>query len=135
MEIKNSEFRIQNLIKRFKPIIFFVILYFVFLIFFSCSYRKPTTPPPDLIDENKMALVISDITISEAALTNEPLASFNDTLKKLNVLKEYKISSAQFLSSMKYYAETPVKLKDIYAEATEILTKKFALKGDTAVGK
>src|ERR1700739_3127270 len=121
MAIKN--YRVQ--IKKLKPLLFFVILYFVFLIFFSCSFKKETPPPPDLIDENKMALVISSITITEAALNNEPLASFNDTLKKINILKEYKISNAQFLLSMKYYSEHPKKLKDIYAEASEILNKKL----------
>jgi Domain of unknown function (DUF4296) len=95
------------------------------LIFFSCSYKKAIPPPPDLIEANKMAQVISDMTITEAILTNEPLASMNDTIKKLNVLKEYGISNPQFLSSMKYYSENPYQLRDIYAEVTEILKNKL----------
>lgn len=121
MAIKDLRVKIKNVIQRFKPIIFFVILYFVFLTFFSCSYKKEVPPPPDLIDQKEMAQVISDITISEAILTNEPLAILNDTLKKINVLKEHKVSQAQFLSSMKYYSENPEKLVDIYAEVLEIL--------------
>ena len=126
MAIKNF----RSTVKRLKPIIFFVILYFVFLVFFSCSYKKEIPPPPDLIEESKMALVISDITIAEAILTNEPLASMNDSIKKINVLKEHKISNEQFLSSMKYYAENPLKLQEIYVEVNEIVRSKFP-QGDT----
>jgi len=121
-------------VKRLKPVIFFVILYFVFLIFFSCSYKKEIPPPPDLIDENKMAYVISDITISEAVLNNEPLASLNDTIKKINVLKEHHVSNEQFLISMKYYSENPYKLQSIYTEVVEILKKKQS-QGDSVRGK
>ncbi len=130
MAIKNF----KQVVKRLKPIIFFVILYFVFLIFFSCSYKKEIPPPPDLIEESKMALVISDITITEAILTNEPLASLNDTIKKLNVLKEHGVSNEQFLLSMKYYSENPIKLKDIYAKVGEILNAKQPQR-DTALKK
>jgi|ERR1035437_7618316 hypothetical protein len=120
--------------KRLKPILFFIILYFVFLIFFSCSFKKEIPPPPNLIDETKMALVISDISISEAVLNNEPLASLNDTIKKINILKEHGVSSEQFLISMKYYSENPYKLQSIYAEVAEILKNKQP-HGDTAAKK
>ena len=128
MEIKNLECRIQNWVYSF------LIFNSAFIILSSCSFKKVNPPPPNLIDESKMALVISDVTIAEAALNNEPLASFNDTLKKLNVLKEHNVSSQQFLLSMKYYAENPQKLKDIYAEAAKILDKKQP-QGDTALKK
>jgi len=138
MAIKNSEFRIQNFIsgiKKLKPVIFFVILYFVFLVFFSCSYKKETPPPPDLIDENKMALVISDVSIVESVLNTEPLSAFNDTLKKINVFKEHHVSNQQFLISLKYYSENPLKLKSIYAEVAGILQKKLGLPADTSAKK
>ena len=127
MEIKEKKEgkKFKAVVTRLKPVIFVVILYFVFLLFFSCSYKKEIPPPPDLIEASKMAQVISDMTITEAILTNEPLASMNDTIKKLNVLKEYGVSNAQFLSSMKYYSENPYKLRDIYTEVTEILKNKL----------
>lgn len=93
------------------------------LLLLSCEYKKEIPPPPGLLDEKKMALVISDITLSESALNNEPLASFNDTLKKINIFREHQITAQQFLLSMKYYSENPHKLKSIYEEASEILAK------------
>jgi hypothetical protein len=121
-ETKSKSFK--SIIKRLKPIIFFVILYFVFLFCFSCSYKKEVPPPPDLIEESKMAQVISDISITEAILTNEPLASMNDSIKKINVLKEHGLTSRQFLSSMKYYSENPLKLQGIYEEVEKIISSK-----------
>jgi hypothetical protein len=111
-------------LKRFKHIFFFIVLYFVFLVFFSCAYKKEVPPPLDLIEESEMAKVITDITLSEAILTNEPLASLNDSIKKINILKEHGVSSQQFLSSMKYYSENPEKLQGIYLEVSDIIASK-----------
>ena len=120
MVIKSSELRIQNLRLFFS----FLILYSACCIFTSCSPNKENPPPADLINEKEMALVISDLTLSEAALTGQPLAAFNDTLKKINVLKEHKLSNERFLSSFKYYSENPAKLKSIYSEVLVILGDK-----------
>lgn len=92
----------------------------------SCSYKKQVPPPPDLIEESKMAQLISDISIAETILTTEPLASMNDSIKKINVLKEYGVSSKQFLTSMKYYSENPLKLQSIYVKVSEIIENKKA---------
>ena len=118
MVIKNLEFRIQNWMYSF------LILNSAFIIFSSCSYKKEVPPPPDLIEESKMAQVISYISITEAILTNEPLASMNDSIKKINVLKEHGLTNQQFLSSMKYYSENPLKLQSIYEEVEKIISAK-----------
>ena len=94
-----------------------------YLVLLSCSFKKETPPPPDLIDEKEMALVISDLTLSEAALNAEPLASFNDTLKRINVLREHHLNNERFLSSFKYYSENPKKLQGIYLDVLAILEK------------
>ncbi|HWY37777.1 MAG TPA: DUF4296 domain-containing protein [Bacteroidia bacterium] len=101
----------------------------------SCSYKKDIPPPPGLLDENKMALVISDITLSEAILTGQPLALLNDSIKKINVLKEHGISNEQFLSSMKYYSENPLKLKGIYMEVEQLINAQLNPAADTAIKK
>ncbi|HXB40979.1 MAG TPA: DUF4296 domain-containing protein [Bacteroidia bacterium] len=120
MGIKNSEFRIQN----WKLILLFLILNSSFFIFQSCAPKNENPPPPDLIDEKEMASVISDLTLSEVVLSGQPLAEFNDTLRKINVLKEHHLNNERFLSSFKYYTENPKKLKAIYIEVDTLIKQK-----------
>jgi hypothetical protein len=120
MGIKNSELGIRNL----KSIFLFLILHSVFCIFQSCAPKNENPPPPDLIDEKEMASVISDLTLSEAVLSGQPLAEFNDTLRKINVLKEHHLNNERFLSSFKYYTENPKKLKAIYIEVDTLIKQK-----------
>lgn len=120
MEIKNSEFRIQN----FKSIFSFFILNSAFCILYSCAPKEENPPPPDLISKTEMTSLITDLSISEAALTGEPLATFNDTLRKVNVLKEHNITKEHFLSSFKYYTENPAVLKEIYDSVLVKIQKK-----------
>ncbi len=68
-----------------------------------------------------MELIITDLTITEAALnTGIP----NDTIKKLNALADYKVSLQRFDSSFIYYSKNPQKLKEIYAKVLEDLNQK-----------
>jgi len=108
----------------------FLFLSCLILLFQSCSTKNETPPPPDLIEEKEMVFVITDLTLSEAALVGEPLSGFNDTLKRINVLKEHDLTSDRFLSSFKYYTEHPLKLKSIYNEVLKVLEEK---KDSTAV--
>lgn len=68
-----------------------------------------------------MLRIITDLTIAEAALNG---AIPNDTLKKVNVLENYKVSLQRFDSSFTYYTQNPKKLKEIYAKVLENLNKK-----------
>lgn len=99
----------------------FLILNSTFLILNSCSFRKEIKRPPDLISADTMEFIITDLTLTEAALnTGIP----NDTIRKINVLAKYNISSKRFSSSFAYYTQNPRKLKDIYAKVLEDLNKK-----------
>src|SRR4051812_358927 len=109
-----------------------LITYNLSLITLSCSYKKEVPPPPDLIEESKMVLLITDISISEAILTNEPLASMNDSIKKINIFKEHGVTNQQFLSSMKYYSENPYKLQDIYMQVSDLISAKQGVVDTTA---
>jgi len=120
MAIKNFELRIKN----YKLILPFLILHSAFCILQSCSPKNENPPPPDLIEEKEMVLVITDLTLSEAALVGEPLSGFNDTLKRINVLKEHDLSHERFLSSFKYYTEHPQQLKSIYKDVLKVLEEK-----------
>lgn len=109
---------------RYKSGAYLLLTFFILVFFYSCAPKNENPPPADLIDENEMASVITDLTLSEAALAGEPLASFNDTLKKLNVLKEHNLDNERFLSSFKYYTENPAKLKVIYDSVLVVLERK-----------
>jgi hypothetical protein len=105
----------------------FSLLTFFILSFSSCATKVENPPPPDLIDKKEMTNIIIDLSISEAALTGEPLASFNDTLRKVNVLKEHNITKEHFLSSFKYYTENPAVLKEIYDSVAVSIERKKGL--------
>ena len=77
--------------------------------------------PVSLIPQDTMLLLITDLTLTEAAL-NTPI--INDTVRKMNVLANYKISPLRFDSSFTYYTENPKKLKAIYTKVLENLNKK-----------
>lgn len=117
-----------------KNIFSYLVLLTSYLVFFSCTPENENPPPADLIAQAEMVSVITDLTLSEAALAGEPLAGFNDTLKKLNVLKEHKLDKDQFLKSFKYYTENPSQLKTIYDSVIVVLTKRRA-DIDTLPGK
>lgn len=117
MEIKRS----TEARKNFVPVSHFLVLASCILTLLSCSPRSENPPPADLIDEKEMASVIADISLSEAAFNSQPLAEFNDTLKKINVLREHNIGTERFLNSFKYYTQNPAKLKNVYAEVMVLL--------------
>ena len=120
MEIKSRETKVKKLNLFFQSVVFT----FLFLTFFSCSFKKETPPPSDLINEQQMAVILSDLSLAEAVLNSAPLAEEIDTLKKIDVLKTHHVQYKQFLISFKYYSENPKKLKRIYTEVLDILSKK-----------
>ena len=115
MGIKDLRLKIQNCVTTF------FILNFSFLIFTNCSFKKDIAPPADLISADTMEFILVDLTINEAALNS---GIPNDTLKKINVLANYKISRQRFDTSFTYYTKNPQKLKDIYTNVLEDLNQK-----------
>jgi len=91
------------------------------LLFTNCSFKKDIAPPADLISADTMEFILVDLTINEAALNS---GIPNDTLKKINVLSNYKISLQRFDTSFTYYTKNPQKLKDIYTNVLEDLNQK-----------
>lgn len=89
----------------------------------ACSSSDQAKKPAGLIGEKEMTRVIYDLTLSEAALNGEPLAAFNDTLKRLNVLKEHGLTEQRFSSSFRYYSEHPKMLKAVYDSVLIMLEK------------
>jgi hypothetical protein len=107
----------------------FLTLASVFLVLAACEPKDTNPAPPDLVEKTEMISVITDMTLSEAALAGEPLAGFNDTLKKINVLREHNLSNERFLSSFDYYTKHPKILKEIYDSVAVTLERRKALPG------
>jgi hypothetical protein len=104
-----------------KGISYYCLLTFCCFLLTNCYFKKEIKPPVDLIGADSMELILTNLTIAEAALNN---GVANDTLKKVNVLATYNISVSRFDSSFNYYTQNPKKLKEIYAKVLEDLNKK-----------
>jgi hypothetical protein len=117
MAIRSSALRIRNYLQ-------FCVLSSAFLLFTSCEPKDTNPAPPDLIEKTEMISVITDMTLSEAMLAGEPMAGFNDTLKKINILREHNLSNERFLSSFDYYTKHPKILKEIYDSVAVTLEKR-----------
>lgn len=124
-KLKVRSIKLKGLPHNFLLLVFyFLLLTSNFSLLTSCAPKNENPPPSDLIDEKEMASVITDLTLSEAVLSGQPLAEFNDTLKKINVLKEHHLNNERFLSSFKYYTENPKILKAIYTEVDTLIKQK-----------
>ena len=95
------------------PVTYFLVI--------SCSFHKIVPPPSGTIGNDTMQLILTDLTLDEAALNN---AVLNDTVKKINVLAKYNVSLQRFDSSFAYYSQNPKILKEIYGKVLENLNKK-----------
>ena len=104
-----------------KGISYYCLLIFCCFLLPNCYFKKEIKPPVDLIGADSMELILTNLTIAEAALNN---GVPSDTLKKVNVLANYNISVPRFDSSFAYYTQNPKKLKEIYAKVLEDLNKK-----------
>jgi len=91
------------------------------LLLTNCSFRKEIKRPPNLISADTMEFIITDLTLTEAALNT---GISNDTVRKINVLTKYNINLQRFNASFAYYTQNPRKLKAIYAKVLEDLNKK-----------
>lgn len=100
---------------------------FVGLLFVSCGEgNKTTQKPADLLDKSKMAAVLTDITLMEAAANvkaNQNTAINSDDDLKFNVYKQHMISRKQYESSLKYYSANGKEFKEVYDIVLQNLNK------------
>src|SRR5690349_1070333 len=100
----------------------FIYTAFLFLFVAGC---KPGIPS-DIIQPDKMALVLNDIHIVDAYITTIP---YLDSSKKTaaafynGIYKRYEIDSALYGKSMAYYSQHPKILDEIYTKVTKGLNK------------
>jgi len=88
---------------------------FIFLIvFFSCA-EKLLDKPKNLIEKDKMILILNDLAIVNAAkVTNAQILSNHKIDPTAYIFEKHNIDSIQFVESDRYYASIPEIHEEIY---------------------
>ena len=91
----------------------------IFLLTFLLTACGSDDKPENLIPEDKMAKVLSEIHILEAQINNlhfqhEDSSIFVYQKKRFELIKTFKLDTATFRVSLKYYLLNPDKMKGIY---------------------
>ena len=102
--------------------IIYILIFFGFL---NCS--NDSNKPP-IIYEKEMAIILFDLHLTEAYVSQLKLNTTNtlDTLSyyKQMVFEKHNTSETSFNQAMKYYAQYPEKLKNIYEAVKQQIQKK-----------
>jgi hypothetical protein len=85
--------------------------------------------PDDLIDEDRMADILSEIHIAEARVSRLSLRSIdssNIVYKRLEnqIFRKFKVDTATYRKSYVFYSSHPVDMEAVYKKVTEKLTNK-----------
>jgi hypothetical protein len=101
----------------------------IFLLIFLLTACSSDDKPQDLIAEDKMAIILSDIHILEAQVNDLHLGNGDSSLvvyqkMKVDMLKKYDLDSVRFNRSLRYYIVNPELLKNIYVEVKNNLEAK-----------
>jgi hypothetical protein len=93
----------------------------------ACNGRPK--PPQDCLSQEKMAEVISDMVIAEAAFNTNILNNgIADSSVKISILKAHQIPYTKYEDSYKYYCYEANDLKTIYNMVGEIIQSKKQMK-------
>ena len=106
--------KMQHIFK-FKCTLFLITI----VLLFSCSSNELTQVPSNILSKEKMAAVLTDSHILEAAMnlniSNEVQAvNENRGDMMLAILKKNEVTKEQYDESFQFYSEHPVLLGDIY---------------------
>lgn len=103
------------------------IFLFSFLLLVSCNKdAEKAEKPSDLLDKNKMAAVLTDISLMEAAANIQVTQNTNINIEenlKFNVYKQHVITRKQYESSLKYYSANTTEFKEVYEIVLQNLNK------------
>lgn len=99
--------------------------YIVVLIMVYACGEKLIDQPKNLIPHDKMVLILKDMAIANAAKgTNLGILKDNDVEPTTYIFEKYKIDSAQFVDSDRYYASLPLEYEALYTEVEALLEDK-----------
>jgi hypothetical protein len=108
----------------------------VVLLLQACR-AEPDQGPKDLIPQDKMARILTEIHLAEARISKMGISSMDSSnllYKELEgrLFKKYKVDTAVYQRSYTYYSMDPNKMADIYKRVTEELERrKTPAKKDT----
>ncbi len=90
------------------------ILLLFFLLFISCG-EKVIEQPGDLIAKEKMADILYDLALINAAKSTNPKILQENNIEPMGfIYKKYGVDSLQFVKSDLYYASIPLQYTAIY---------------------
>lgn len=100
------------------------------LLLLGCKSEIERIPEPEnLIPRDTMVMVLGDLTVLEAHITNKypTVTVFKDLMKKSgdDLLKKYNISFKRLDESMNYYGSRQEEMQSIYTEIQDSLTLKL----------
>jgi hypothetical protein len=103
------------------------ILIFLLLLFFSCS-TPPVEKPENLIEEETMIDLLTDIHLAEAAFNHlrhrDSLVERSSSVNFYHsVLDKYQIQDSVFEKSFVFYASQPRKFEKMYRQAMNTLSE------------
>jgi len=100
-----------------------------FFLFISCSPNKEIQEkaPENLLTEEKMAEIVSEIQLIEAYLNQIPYskrgANDSDYFYYSLLFEKYKVNKDDFMQNLKYYATQEDKISSIYDKSIILLNK------------
>ncbi len=100
-----------------------ILLIGVMLCYTACNQN---TPPKGVVEREKMLDVMVDMQLTDAYLNQ---VYNTDTMKmqahsRYNyIFKKFKIDSANFSNSLKYYSKTPTVLDSMFSQVSDSLTR------------
>lgn len=100
-----------------------VTLFSFFL--FSCSEKKESKTPENILSEEKMSAILIDMNLLEASISLSFIQEGEsaDNVPQFDVYKKHNITKKEFDESFKYYSSKPEKLDKIYERVLNELNK------------
>ena len=103
-----------------------LVLSFSMIVVSGCK-DNTVVIPPDVMSKDELIPILADLQIAQASLL---IFEYSDTVKyslkqyQVEILKKKNIPEDKFIGSMKFYAEHPELLREIYEEVVNELSKR-----------
>jgi hypothetical protein len=109
-----------------RKLLFIVAISFTVLTLSGCK-DNTVIIPPDVMSREELVPILADLQIAQASLL---IFEYSDTVQyslkqyQVEILKKKNIPEDKFIGSMKFYADHPELLREIYEEVVNELSKR-----------